>query len=109
MAKKLDCNRPRLKNLDDLFLLNQDKLPPADGFPSNITQGYQASVEMDKLVPFTDHPFHLYKGERLDDMIESIRSNGVLVPIIVRASDETHSEAFIKFDDYSQCWEMMAE
>ena len=36
------------------------------------------------LTPYPGHPFKLYEGERLDDMIESIRSNGVLVPIIVR-------------------------
>jgi ParB family chromosome partitioning protein len=36
------------------------------------------------LKPFSGHPFKLYEGERLDDMVASIRANGVLVPIIVR-------------------------
>lgn len=39
---------------------------------------------MDKIKPFYDHPFHLYEGERLDDMVESIREHGVLNPVIVR-------------------------
>ena len=39
---------------------------------------------MDKIKPFHDHPFHLYQGERLDDMVESIREHGVLNPVIVR-------------------------
>lgn len=36
------------------------------------------------LVPFTDHQFRTYEGQRLDDMVASIEANGVLVPVIVR-------------------------
>ena len=39
---------------------------------------------MDKIKPCHDHPFRLYQGERLDDMVESIREHGVLNPVIVR-------------------------
>ena len=41
-------------------------------------------LPLDKLHPFKNHPFHLYEGQRFDDMVESIKSNGVHVPIIVR-------------------------
>lgn len=37
-----------------------------------------------KIRPFINHPFCLYSGERLDDMVESIRKHGILVPLIVR-------------------------
>lgn len=33
---------------------------------------------------FHKHPFRLYVGERLDDMVESISKNGILMPLIVR-------------------------
>lgn len=33
---------------------------------------------------FRKHPFRLYEGERLEDMVESIRKNGILMPLIVR-------------------------
>jgi len=33
---------------------------------------------------FRGHAFHLYTGERLSDMIESIRQNGILIPLIVQ-------------------------
>lgn len=33
---------------------------------------------------FRGHTFRLYTGERLSDMIESIRQNGILLPLIVR-------------------------
>jgi len=42
----------------------------------------------DKLFPYKNHPFKPYQGQRFDDMVESIRANGVLVPIIARPIDE---------------------
>ncbi len=36
------------------------------------------------LLPYHNHKFTLYTGERLEDMVESIRENGVLSPIIVQ-------------------------
>ena len=44
-------------------------------------------ISVDAIVPFHDHPFKLYQGERLDDMVESIREHGVLTPVIVRKND----------------------
>lgn len=41
-------------------------------------------INIDKITPFHDHPFRLYEGERLDDMVQSIREHGVLNPVIVR-------------------------
>ncbi len=41
-------------------------------------------VEIDQVDEFKDHPFYLYEGQRLDDMVESIAANGVLNPVIVR-------------------------
>lgn len=41
-------------------------------------------LPFDRLCPFRDHPFRLYAGERLEDMVESIRHNGILMPLIVR-------------------------
>ena len=81
--------RPRLKKLDDLFLLDQE-----NGAKNNAVQPisdsgsrYRKIVDIDTLAPFPDHPFRLYEGERLDDMVESVRKNGVLVPIIAREKD----------------------
>lgn len=41
-------------------------------------------INIDLLVPYHNHKFKLYTGERLDDMVNSIKENGVLTPIIVR-------------------------
>ncbi len=41
-------------------------------------------VNEDILISFENHPFKLYEGQRLDDMVESVRKSGVIVPIVVR-------------------------
>ena len=41
-------------------------------------------IELNLLIPFKNHPFALYEGQRFSDMVESVRANKVLVPIIVR-------------------------
>lgn len=43
-------------------------------------------IAIDSIKVFHNHPFHLYEGERLDDMVESIREHGVLNPVIVLKS-----------------------
>lgn len=37
-----------------------------------------------KIRTFLNHPFRLYDGERLDDLVESVKANGILIPTIVR-------------------------
>lgn len=41
-------------------------------------------VPVKNIQPFHDHPFHLYEGERLEDMIASVKEHGVLNPVIVQ-------------------------
>lgn len=36
------------------------------------------------LIPFKNHPFKLYDGEKLNDLVESIKEYGVLSPVIAR-------------------------
>ena len=41
-------------------------------------------LPIDAIIPFHEHPFKLYEGERLNDMVESIREHGILTPVIVQ-------------------------
>lgn len=42
------------------------------------------NIDINKLVPYKNHCFKLYEGERLDDMVRSVQQYGIMVPIIVR-------------------------
>ena len=82
-----------MDNLNQLFELNDGVNPLDKSVPIIETQPHNnravISVIIEKLTPFKGHPFRLYEGERLDDMVASIKANGVLVPIIVRMIDTT--------------------
>lgn len=43
-------------------------------------------IKIDMLIPFENHPFKSRTGEEQTELLESIRANGTLVPIIVRSS-----------------------
>jgi len=45
------------------------------------------NLPIDKLMPYKSHPFKLYEGKRFDDMVESIKANGIYLPVIVRPVD----------------------
>jgi len=49
-------------------------------------------IEITKLVPFSSHPFRLYEGQQLDNMVESIKEFGVMIPIIVRPKENHQYE-----------------
>lgn len=44
-------------------------------------------IPCEMLHPYHNHRFELYSGERLEDMVMSIKENGVLSPIIVQPDD----------------------
>lgn len=54
--------------------------------------GRPLELEIDSLVPFPNQPFNPYKEAEMEEMVESIKENGVISPIIVRpkADGETY-------------------
>ena len=41
-------------------------------------------IEIEKIRPFKDHPFKVVDDEKMQDLVESIRVNGVLSPVLIR-------------------------
>lgn len=73
----MKANGPKRKIFDAVDMMTAD-------MPQVETGNGLQDLPVDKIEPFLDHPFHLYEGERLDDMVESVREHGVLNPVIVR-------------------------
>ncbi|SCG83678.1 Stage 0 sporulation protein J [Proteiniborus sp. DW1] len=69
----------KIININDLFSDEEDILESSD---SGIKE-----IDLSQLVPFKNHPFKLYEGERLNDMVESIKEHGIILPLIVRPTD----------------------
>ncbi|SFL47964.1 chromosome partitioning protein, ParB family [Lachnospiraceae bacterium KH1T2] len=47
-----------------------------------------SEIRIDQIYPFENHPFKVLDDESMTDLVESIRNNGVLVPVLVRPDDE---------------------
>lgn len=45
-------------------------------------------IEVEKIYAFEGHPFKVVDDEKMEELVESIRYNGVLTPVIVRPDDE---------------------
>lgn len=58
--------------------------------PAASAENQVKQIPSDMLVPYHNHKFELYTGERLDDMIASIKENGVLIPIIVQPLNDKY-------------------
>ena len=69
----------KVKSLDELLQADDAISLPAQSQENGILM-----ITFDKIRPFKNHPFHLYKDERLEDLVESIKANGILIPMIVR-------------------------
>jgi ParB family chromosome partitioning protein len=77
----MKANAGKRKIFDAVDLLTEDtSAQTTESKPGNGVE----LIKIDDIKAFHDHPFHLYEGERLQDMVESIKEHGVLNPVIVR-------------------------
>lgn len=60
--------------------------------PTHAKTGHHQMLNIDSLVPFYEHPFKLYEGKRLNDLVASVRENGVLSPVLVRYIKRSNSK-----------------
>ena len=81
----MKANAGKRKIFDAVDLLTEDT--SAQTTEVNTENGVEL-IAIDTIKAFHNHPFHLYEGERLNDMVESIREHGVLNPVIVLKTDD---------------------
>lgn len=85
-------NKAQLKqNVMQLLVGNEAEEPAVSDASAGVSE--PLLVPLTQLQPFQHHPFQLYADERLDDMVESIRQHGVLVPLLVRPIEPSSAQA----------------
>ncbi len=77
MASRV-ASKIKLQTVDELL-----------GVPS--TEG-TVDLDIRKITPFENHPFKVLDDEKMADLVESINTNGVLTPVLVRPDDEGNFE-----------------
>ena len=77
---------PRIKSIDDLLGLDAAEERPIEPTPSVSlpTKNTIITLPPQAIRAFRGHPFRLYEGDRLNDLVESIAEHGVLNPVIIR-------------------------
>ena len=90
--------KPRIKSLNDLFDSGETEPYESAVIPAvNVDGKNQIKyIAPSKIRAFKNHPFRLYDGERLDDLIASIKENGILAPTIVRKIEKDENGYRIK-------------
>lgn len=63
----------KFESIDSLF-----------GIPKESVQHITTMVPLEKLFPYAQHPFRVLDDAKMDELVESIRINGVLEPALVR-------------------------
>lgn len=81
----MKANSGKRKIFDAVDLLTEDTSAQTTEVKSE--NGVE-QIAIDSIKAFHNHPFHLYEGECLDDMVESICEHGVLNPVIVLKTDD---------------------
>ena len=53
-------------------------------------EGEESSLELEiaKIQPFQNHPFKVVDDDKMEELVNSIRQNGVLTPVLVRPTDD---------------------
>lgn len=74
----------QLASYDDLFKTDEERLSD--------TQERVQSLPLDRLLPFPNHPFKVLDDEKMQETVESIKERGVLVPILVRPTNDGNFE-----------------
>ncbi len=78
----MKANASRRKVFNDAIDLLTDEMPV-----QVVENGIQM-IPVESIKPFHNHPFRMYEGERLEDMVDSIKEHGVLNPVIVHRTEE---------------------
>lgn len=86
---------PKIKSIDDLLRISEETVNGQPVYSEQADNTASPADEKNKIVmlppnsirSFKNHPFHLYEGERLDDLVASVKANGILTPVIVRKTE----------------------
>ena len=79
----------------------KEKVTPEETTKEDVTEiktadkkpkGTSKSIPIERLVPFPNHPYKVTDDEAMDDLIESIKTYGVLEPISVRPLEDSADE-----------------
>lgn len=85
MSSKGLSNRIKLSSYDDMFSAENDGNATSG---AKIVEGQIVEIPLSELHTFENHPFRVVDDENMEEMVESVKEYGVLVPAIARPRAE---------------------
>jgi ParB family chromosome partitioning protein len=82
MSKRNLGEKIKLSSYDDMFGVDDSEVVQTD------MAGQIVELPVDELYEFSNHPFRVVDDESMEEMVDSIKEYGVLVPVIVRKRAE---------------------
>ena len=70
------------------------KLASIDELLGVVNEESAMEIEISKIHPFKNHPFKVLDDEKMQDLVESVRINGVLTPVLLRMDDNEEYEIY---------------
>ena len=68
------------------------KLASIDELLGVVNEESAMEIEISKIHPFKNHPFKVLDDEKMQDLVESIKINGVLTPVLLRMDENEEYE-----------------
>ncbi len=78
--KEIVLNKDYDNSLDEILM--------DGGLKEKINKDEIREIPIDKLRPFKNHPFKVIDDDKMDELVESIRDNGIMAPVIVRPYED---------------------
>lgn len=85
MSSKGLSNRIKLSSYDDMFSAENDGNATSE---AKTVDGQIVEIPLSELHTFENHPFRVVDDENMEEMVESVKEYGVLVPAIARPRAE---------------------
>lgn len=68
------------------------KLTSIDELLGVMNEESAMEIEIKSISPFRSHPFKVINDEKMEDLINSIKENGVITPVVIRPTEKNHYE-----------------
>ena len=68
------------------------KLSGIDELLGVVNEESAMEIDIASIHPFTGHPFKVVDDDKMQDLVESVRENGVITPVLIRPAENNQYE-----------------
>ena len=78
------------------------KLASIDELLGVVNEESAMEIEISKIHPFKNHPFKVLDDEKMQDLVESVKINGVLTPVLLRMDENEEMKWYPAIEECMQ-------